>query len=108
METIIEEGIWDIKQKSTLRRAVFKCDGKTITRNLFVLDDFEENNSKIDVINLEKIKIEINPIELNKLSDSELGVFIKEKLKPLQPITCFNRNVNNEIRLFTNPIITKK
>jgi len=108
METIIEEGVWDIKQKSPLKRAIFKFDGKKITRNLFVLGDSERRNSKIDVIDLEKIKIEVSLIEINKLSDSELCILIKEKLKTFQPSVCFERNVNNEIPGFTNPIITKK
>ena len=107
METTIEEGIWDIKEKSPLRRAIFKYDGKKITRNLFILGDTEARNSKIDIIDLEKIKIEVNLNEVNKLSSSELGDFIKDKLKDHQPSVCFEKNVNNDIYFFTNPIIIK-
>lgn len=80
METIIEESIWDIEQRLPVRRAVLRCDDKEITRNLFILGDEEWRNSKVDIINLETVEF---------------------------PKDCFERNVNNEIPFFINPIITR-
>jgi hypothetical protein len=107
METIIEEGIWDIKQKLPLRRVVFTCDGKKITRNLFILGDSENRNSKVDIIDLEKVEIEISLTKINKLSTTEIGEYLKKKAEVFEPITCFERNISNEIPFFTSPIITK-
>ena len=99
METIIEESIWDIKQKLPLRKAIFTYDGEKITRNLFILGDSERRNNKIDVIEYFNISIE----EINKMSSLEIGDMLKNRLDE-----CFEKNVNNEIPFFTSPIITKK
>jgi hypothetical protein len=99
METIIEESIWDIKQKLPLRKAIFTYDGEKITRNLFILGDSERRNNKIDVIEYFNISIK----EINKISSLEIGDMLKNKINK-----CFETNVNNEIPFFTLPIITKK
>ena len=108
METIIEEGIWDVEQKLPLRRAIFTCDGKKITRNLFILGDSEKRNSKVDVIDLDKVQLKIDLTKINKLSVSEIGEYLKKEAEIFEPITCFEQNIANEIPFFTSPIITKK
>ena len=108
METIIEESIWDIKQKLPLRRTILTCDGKKITRNLFILGDSKKRNSKVDIIDLEKVEIKIDLTKINKLSAMEIGKKKKKEAVVFEPNTCFERNVANEIPFFINPIITKK
>ena len=108
METIIEESIWDIKSRSPIRKAVFTCDGKKITRNLFILGDSERRNAKVDVIDLEKVSIKIDLTKIKELSSIELGEFLKKEAEVFEPHRCFERNVENEIPFFLNPIITRK
>lgn len=108
METIIEEGIWNVSQKLPLRRAIFTCDGKKITRKLFILGDSERRNNKVDIIDLERVNLKISLTEVNKLSVSEIGEYLKKEAEVFEPISCFERNVANEIPFFTSPIIVKK
>ena len=108
METIIEESIWDVEQKLPLRKVILTCDGKKITRNLFILGDSKKRNAKVDIIDLEKVQIKINLTKINELSPTELGDFLKNEAINFEPYSCFERNVSNEIPFFTNPIITKK
>jgi hypothetical protein len=106
-KTIIEEGIYDIETKLPLKKAIFTFDGKKITRNLFILGDDEESNNKVDIINLEKTKIEVDIPKIFNMSSQELCDYIMEKVKHLEPNLCYERNINNEIPFFENPIITK-
>lgn len=99
MITTIEEGIWDIQEKKPLRKAIFKYDGSSITRNLFMLGDSEKRNSKIDVIN--SFSIEISKI--NELSPKQIGKLLKKQLSE-----CFDNNIKSELKFYTCPIITKK
>lgn len=108
METIIEEGIWDIENKQPIRRAIFTCDGKKITRNIFILGESEKRNSKVDIIDLYNVKLEIELTKINNLSAVEIGEYLKKEAEVFEPITCFERNIANEIPFFTSPIITKK
>lgn len=99
MKTIIEEGIWNIKERQPLRRVVFEFDGNKITRSLFILGDSERKNSKIDIIDYFVVELS----KIKHLSPLALGKFLKKELSE-----CFDKNVDNEIKFFTNPIITKK
>lgn len=108
MEITIEEGIWDIEERLPLRKAVFTCDGKKVTRNLFILGDTDKRNSKVDIIHLDKIVIEMEVEKINTLPAEELANLLKEKAKQKDPVGCFERNVNNELPFFKCPITTRK
>ena len=108
METIIEEGIYDVETRLPIRRAIFTFDGGKITRNLFILGDSERRNSKIDVIDIENAKISINVSKINDCSIEEIISFLKKEAKKWEPIPIFEQNVKDEIYWFSNPIITKK
>jgi hypothetical protein len=111
MKVIIEEGIWDIRQKLPLRKSILTYDAKQITRKLFILAQHgrsDERNNKIDVIDLDKIQLKIDLNKVNKLSTNEIGKYLKKEAKHFEPISIFERNVANEIECFTLPIITNE
>ena len=51
-KTVIEEGVWDIKEKSPLKKAVFIYDGNKITRQLFILGGTKKKKSKVEISRL--------------------------------------------------------
>lgn len=106
LETIIEESIWNIEEKTSIRKAIFRCDGKKVTRNLFILGDSDRRNNKIDTIDIENAKIEIDVSKINNCSTEEIINFLNEKAKIWDPISIFEKNINSEIPFFENPIIT--
>lgn len=108
METIIEESIWCVKKRLPLRKVIFRYDGKTITRNLFILGNSEKRNAKIDVIDLENMKLSIDLAKVNSLSPIEIGDILKERAKDFEPKLIFDNNVSGDLEFFKYPIITRK
>jgi hypothetical protein len=72
----IEEGIYDIKTKNSIRTVEYVFDGEKITRKLFILGDKKWKNDKIDVI--DSFFVSIKDI-LNSTPD-EIITNLKKKL----------------------------
>jgi len=98
MKVEIEEGIYDISTKKSIRKSIHEYKNSKMTRQLYILGDSDYRNSKIDVIDFFRIKIE----KIEKMSELQIGKMLKRQI-----LECFNQNINNELKWFKFPIVTK-
>lgn len=107
---IIEEGIFDIKNRKSIKTAIFTSDGKKITRQLL----YGEGNrdKKIDVHNIDKFVFTLKDIPGKNILDNNFSTKdfiqkIESDFEIFQNIykECFQRNIDNELPFFKNPII---
>ena len=95
----IEEGIYDIKTKSSIRTAEYSFDGEKMTRKLFILGDKKWRNDKIDVIDSFSVSIK----DILNLTPDEIITSLKKKISSIWDI-----NLDEEIKWFKYPIIKNK
>jgi hypothetical protein len=121
--TIIEEGIYDIKTKESIKKVIFTFDGNRLTRQLFYnkehltyRPDFYDNyklktiQPRIDIIDGTTVNFKITLSDmLNSSIDYEsILKNIKEKVELFDAENVAQRNIDAELPLFENPIITIK
>jgi hypothetical protein len=110
-KTIIEEGIYNINTKESIKKAIFTTDGYVQTRQLIGYNDAWGDNV-IDKITKTTIKRDISLQDA--LSDNfdyesimnDIMADIKEKVLALK--NSYDENVRLELPAFDNPIIIEK
>lgn len=112
--TIIEEGIYDINTRESIKKAIFTFDGKRLTRELFYGSGIGgkavcyDRKNKVDVIDGTNININL-PLSdiLNPTIDYErILESIKERVENFDAQNVAQRNIDAELPAFKNPIIT--
>ena len=112
--TIIEEGIYDIKTKESIKKAIFTFDDNKLTRQC-IYNDYHYSNDRIDII--DRISIHTNKniptILLNDIVNGNYDIDkitndFKESLmnRIVDTKNLMKRNIDAEMPAFKNPIIT--
>lgn len=104
--TTIEEGIYDINTKESIKKAIFTFDGERLTRQLF----YDSNNKKIDIIDGTSINIKLSLSDMlnSKINYESIIESIKERAYQFDAVNIEQRNIDAELPAFENPIITIK
>ncbi len=111
--TIIEEGIYDVNTRESIKKAIFTFDGERLTRQLFYPDSHKLYRNQDDVIDVidgttMKIKLSLNDMLNSKIDYETILESIKEKVKDFDVKNVAQRNIDAELPAFKNPIITIK
>lgn len=107
IKTVIEEGIYDIETRESIKKAIFINDGERVTRQLFYKDGL--NRDRIDVIKTDtfnfRTSILIQTIIDSKFSNENLIEIFNRKSAEFKD--CYQRNIDSELPFFKNPIVTE-
>jgi hypothetical protein len=111
--TIIEEGIYDVDTKESIKKAIFTFDGERLTRQLIYPDAHNVYRNQDDIIDIidgttMKIKLSLNDMLNSKIDYETIIESIKEKVKDFDVKNVVQRNIDAELPAFKNPIITIK
>lgn len=121
--TIIEEGIYNIKTKESIKKAIFTFDGNRLTRQLFYNQehltykpDFYDNYKLktiqpcIDVIDGTTINVKLTLDDMlnSKINYESILESIKKRVEEFDSENIEKRCIDAELPFFENPIITIK
>lgn len=100
--TTIEEGIYDINTKESIKKAIFTFDGERLTRQLFY------DSNKIDVIDGTSLNIKLTLSDMLNYEVNYDNIIenIKKRVKEFDVENVEKRNIDAELPFFKNPIIT--
>lgn len=104
--TIIEEPIYSIETKESIRKAIFTKGDGFITRQLLYPD--VRNPEKIDNMNTKhkfKFKVELDIDDISKFTNEDLiAKFKKDSEEFTEDYTnCYERMIVGELGFFENP-----
>ena len=114
--TIIEEGIYDINTKESIKKAIFTFDGERLTRELFYgsgiggISDGYERKNRVDIIDGTTINIKLTLDDMlnSKIDYESILESIKERAEEFDVENLEKRCIDAELPFFENPIITIK
>lgn len=106
-KTIIEEGIYNINTRESVRKAIFTCDGSVMTRQLIGYDG-GYSDDKIDRISncVTRVQISLKDTLQDTVDYEFILNNIKNKVESFK--NAYQENIDKEIPFFDNPIIIEE
>lgn len=103
--TIIEEGIYDINTRESIKKAIFTFDGDALTRQLI---GYGGDNNKIDKIDKFTFKLEVSLKDILAYN-IDYDSFIEDvKIRAINIRDIYKSNIDNEMSFFDNPVVIEK